>query len=162
MRVDSVMQKVLMARKHWREPQWIVCHFGCRRAVAPLRGRSSLLFPSLRSNLPAIVAPRGVSPDKPAVGVDKPSSEDVAPIEHSDAPARAALEFCNDDESSKIVCFARVFSIRLALTNGHMHSKSLSLTYLCVELFRCFSFVPLPRVKVVLFGSLRCRLKSLH
>jgi hypothetical protein len=150
-----------MARKHRRELQRIVCRVGCRRAVAPLRGRSSLLFPSLRLNQPATVAPRGVSPDKLAVGVDKPSGENVAPIEHSDVPARAALEFCNDVESPKIVCFARVFSIRLALTNGHMHCKSLSLTYLRVELFRCLSLVSLPRVEVVLVGSLRRRLKSL-
>jgi hypothetical protein len=107
------------------------------------------------------VAPRGVSPDKLAVGVDKPSGENVAPIKHSDALAWAALEFCNDVESSKIVCFARVFSIRLALTNGHMHYKSLSLAYLRVELFRCLSLVPLPRVEVVLVGSLCRRLKNL-
>jgi hypothetical protein len=152
-----------MARKHRRELQRIVCRVGYRRAVAPLQGRSSLLFPSLRSTLPAIVASRGVSPDKSAVGVDKPSGEtrNVAPIEHSDAPARAALEFRNDVESPKIVCFARVFLIRLALTNGHMHCKSLSLPYLRVELFRCLSLVPLPRVEVVLVGSLRRRLKSL-
>jgi hypothetical protein len=81
---------------------------GCRRALAPLRGWSSLLFRSLRSTLPAIVAPRGVSPDKPAVGVDKPSGENVAPIKHLDAPAWAVLEFLNDLDRRKIVCFARV------------------------------------------------------
>jgi hypothetical protein len=118
-------------------------------------------LPKPSSNLPAIVASRGVSPDKPAVGVDKLSGENVAPIEHSDVPARAALEFRNDIQSPKIVCFARVFSIQLAFTNGHMHCKSLSLTYLRVELFRCLSLVPLPRVEVVLVGSLRRRLKSL-
>jgi hypothetical protein len=154
MRVDYVMQKLLMARKHRRELQSIVCRVGCRRAVAPLRGWSSLLLPSLRSNLPAIVAPRGVSPDKLAIGVDKPSGENVAPIKHSDAHARAVLEFLNDLERTKIVCFARVFSIRLALTNGHMHCTSLSSSYLCFELFRCLSLVPLPRVEVVLVGSL--------
>ena len=79
--------------------------------MAPLRGRSSLLFPSLRSNLPAVVARRGVSPDKPAIGVDKPSGENVAPIKHLDARARAVLEFLNDLERTKIDCFARVFSI---------------------------------------------------
>jgi hypothetical protein len=150
-----------MARKHRRELQRIVCRVRCRRAVAPLRGRSFLLFPSLRSNLKAIVAPREESPDKPSIDVDTPSGENVAPIEHSDVPARAALEFCNGVESPKIVCFARVFSIQLALTNGHMHCKSLSLTYLRVELFRCLSLVPLPRVEVVLVGSLWRRLKSL-
>jgi hypothetical protein len=107
------------------------------------------------------VAPRGLLPHKPAVGVDKPSGENVAPIKHSDAHARAVLEFCNDVESPKIVRFARVFSIRLALTNGHMHCKSLSFTYLRVKLFRCLSLVPLPQVEVVLVESLRRRLKSL-
>jgi hypothetical protein len=51
-----------------------------------------LFFPSLNSNLPAIVAPREVLRNKPAVGADKPTSENVASIKHLDAHARAALE----------------------------------------------------------------------